>query len=491
MTEHVTDHLAQGADPHLMARTAASPRRWPRIAAVATAGAVLAVTAIGAGVNTAVGTLSDNITALDVSDNTGTTASAGPAIVSESGSYEPFTVLLLGSDTRAGKGNGGFGSASKIGGQRSDTTIILHVSADRKHAIAVSIPRDTWMKLPECKDGDRTVGGYETRFNSAMDLGGPGCTLKAVQALTGLNIDHFMMVDFGGFKRIVDAVGGVEVCVAEDINDPKSGLVLTKGKHTLDGKQGLAFVRARKTLGDGSDTSRIRRQQAFLSSMVRKVVSAGTLLNPAALVQVLDAGTQSLTADPGLADGETIKQLALSMKDLRPGDVTFTTMPWRPSGDGATVKMNRKKAQEIWDAIANDTPWPAKGSAPGMSEDQPLLTVAPDEITINVLNGTGVPGRAKEVAKEFRQAGYNVIQVGNADAPVTQTTVQYDPRWDTSAKTIIYAAGGVGEKVKKMGGTFTVIIGPDFEGVNPVVINDIAKDRTANVNTAADSYCAQ
>lgn len=474
-----------------MARPDSAPRRWPRIVAVATAGAVLAITAVGAGVNQAVGSLSDNITALDVSDNTGTAASAGPAIVNEvTGSYEPFTVLLLGSDTRAGKGNGGFGSASKIGGQRSDTTILLHVSADRKHAIAVSIPRDTWMKLPTCKDGDRTVGGYNARFNSAMDLGGPGCAMKAVESLTGLPVEHFMMVDFGGFKRIVDAVGGVEVCVAEDINDPKSGLVLAKGKHVLDGKQGLAFVRARKTLGDGSDTSRIRRQQAFLSSMVRKVVSAGTLLNPAALVQVLDAGTKSLTADPGLADGETIKQLALSMKDLRPGDVTFTTMPWRPSGDGATVKVNRKKAQEIWDAMANDTAWPPKGAAPGMSEDQPLLTVAPDEITINVLNGTSEPGKAKAVAKEFRQAGYNVIQVGNADAPVTQTTVQYDPRWDQSAKTIIYAAGGVGEKVKKMGGTFTVIIGPDFDGVNPVTIDEIAKDRTANINTAADSYCA-
>lgn len=468
-------------------------RRWPRILAAVVAAAVVVAAIVGGGLTLFMGKLAGNITAVDVSEQLGTTAApSAPVVVDEeTGSYEPFTVLLMGSDTRSGKGNKGYGSASEIGGERSDTTILMHVNADRSRAIAVSIPRDTLITLPKCKHDGKTVGGYTGKFNEAFDLAGPGCTMKAVQEITGLDLQHFMMVDFGGFKRVVNAVGGVEICLAQDVNDPKSGLNLSKGKHVVTGEEALAFVRARKTLGDGSDTSRIRRQQAFLSSMVRKVVSAGTLLNPAALVQVLDAATKSLTADPGLADGETIKQLALSMKDLRPGDVTFTTMPWRPSGDGATVRVNKKKAQEIWDAIANDTPWPAKGTAPGMSEDQPLLTVPPDEITINVLNGTGVPGRAKAVAKEFRQAGYNVIQVGNADAPVTQTTVQYDPRWDTSAKTIIYAAGGVGEKVKKMGGTFTVIIGPDFEGVNPVVIDDIAKDRTANVNTAADSFCAQ
>lgn len=462
-------------------------RRWPRIIAITTAVAVLAITLAGAAVNTLVGRFSGNITALDVSETTGDATDATASIVSPiTGSYEPFTVLLMGSDTRAGKGNRGFGSASEFGGERSDTTILLHVNADRTHALGVSIPRDTMITLPTCQKDGKTVGGYEARFNVAMDIGGPGCTIKAVEEMTGIPIEHFMLVDFGGFKGIVDAVGGVEVCVAEDINDPLSGLVLTKGKHVLDGKQGLAFVRARKTLGDGSDTSRIRRQQAFLSSMARKVLSSGTLLNPASLVGVLDAATKSLTADPALANGETLKALAVSMKDLRPGDITFTTVPWRPSGDGATVKVNRKRAQEIWDAIKADERWPAAGAG----SDQPTLTVEPADITMNVLNGTGVKGAAKAAARQFRQAGFNVITVDNADTTVSQTTVQYDPRWDESAKTVLWASGGVGEKVRKQGGTFTVIIGPDFEAVNPVEISAITKDATANLNTADDAFCA-
>lgn len=461
-------------------------RRWPRIAAVATASVVLAATAAGAGVNAMAGRLSGNITALDVSDQIGSDGDSTIVANDVTGGYQPFTVLLMGSDTRSGKGNRGFGSASQIGGERSDTTILLHVSADRTHALAVSIPRDTLITLPECtaENGD-TAGGYKSKFNAAYDLGGPGCTLKAVQQMTGLPVEHFMVVDFGGFKNIVDAVGGVEICLEQAVVDKQAGLNLPKGKQVVQGKDALAFVRARKELGDGSDTSRIRRQQAFLSSLVRKVLSSDTLLNPASLIGVLDAATKSLTADPEMADANNLRELAMSMKDLRPANITFTTMPWYPAGDGANVLMNKKKAKPIWQAIANDEAWPPKGAP-----DQPVLKVRPSEISVNVLNGTGVTGVAKAAAKQFRQAGFNVINVGNADTIVTQTTVQYDPRWDESLKTVLYATDGVGEKAKKQGSIFNVIIGPDFEALNDVVISDMIKDKTANLNTADESFCA-
>lgn len=459
--------------------------RWTRILAATVAAAVLLVTAIGGFVTLTMNQMQGNITALDVSEQIGSPAASAPAVVDEAGSYEPLTVLLMGSDTRQGKQNRGYGKANEIGGERSDTTILLHVSADRSHAVAVSIPRDTLITLPVCKKDGKEVGGNQGRFNEAIELAGPGCTLKAVQEMTGLPIEHFMVVDFGGFKRIVDAIGGVEICLAEDVNDSQSGLRLEKGTHVVNGEEGLAFVRARKTLGDGSDTSRIRRQQAFLSSTIRQVLSSDTLLNPVKLVNVLNAATESLTADPMLADLQNLQDLAVSMRALKPKDITFTTMPWYPSGDGATVLQNKKKAKAIWQAIANDEPWPPKGES-----EQPVLRVEPNTIRVDVLNGTATKGLAKKVAKQLRKEGYRVMEVGNADDLVTETTVVYDPDWDNSAKTLIYATTAESKSVKGHGQRMTLIIGDDFTAVLPVKISEQLKDRTANLNTADESYCA-
>ena len=463
--------------------------RWPRTLAAVAAGVVLLVTVVGAGVTTVMGQLQGNITAVDVSEQLGLAAGApsAPLVVDEAtGDLKPVNVLLMGSDTRSGKGNGGFGSAAEFGGERSDTTILLHISADRKTALAVSIPRDTYITLPVCTVDGKKKGGYKGRFNEAFDIGGPGCTLKAVNELTGLDVTNFMVVDFGGFKRIVEAIGGVEICLTEDVNDAKSGLVLSKGKHVVDGKQALAFVRTRHGLGDGSDTSRIRRQQAFLSSLARQILSSDTLLNPAKVVGLLNAATKSLTADPQMADLTNLQDLVLSMKDVRPGDITFVTMPWYPSGDGATVLMNKKKAKPIWAAIENDTPWPSKSDA-GIG----VLKTEPESIYVNVLNGTAEKGKAKKVAKQLRKLGYNVMDVSNADAPSTVTLVQYDPKWDVSARTLIAASGGEGQAVKKQGQRMNLIIGDDFTTIEDVQISDLAKDNTANINTADEQFCAQ
>ncbi len=469
---------------------AARTGRWTKVLTMVLAGAILAATLVGAGVNLLLGRLEGNITAVDVSEEIGSPSQTPEpiAVIDEvTGTYAPLNVVLMGSDTRAGKDNRGYGKASEITGQRSDTTILLHVSADRKSAIAVSIPRDTLITLPKCKKDGQATGGYEGRFNEAIQLGGPGCTIKAIEELTGLELNNFMLVDFGGFKRIVDAVGGVEICVSEAVNDPLSGLELSKGKHIVQGEEGLAFVRARKTLGDGSDTSRIRRQQAFLSSLVRSVLSSGTLLNPATMLSILDAATQSLTADPQLADIQNLQDLALSMKDLKPNNITFVTMPWYPSGDGATVLASRKKGAPIWAAIANDTPWPPTGGT-----GEPMLKVRPEMIRVNVLNGTTTKGMAKKVAKQLSAQGFRIGAVGNADtSAVATTTVQYDPRWDVSAKTLIAAAEATGASVKKSGQTMTLIIGTDFTAIMPVEVSDIAEDRTANINTADESFCAE
>ena len=466
-----------------------SNRRWPKLVAAIASGAILAVTAIGAGVTSVLGQLEGNITALDVSDQTGNAVTSTESVVVDetTGETAPFNVLLMGSDSRAGKGNKGYGSTAKFGTtERSDTTILLHVSADRSQAVAVSIPRDTLIDLPTCKNanGDRVQGG-SGKFNEAMSRGGPGCTLKAVENMTGMAIDNFMVVDFGGFKAITEAVGGVEICLSQPVNDPLSGLKLSAGNHTISGEEALAFVRARKTLGDGSDTSRIRRQQAFLSSMANKVISSGTLLNPVALLGVLNAATESLTADPQLANIDNLRELAVSMKDLRPSNITFTTMPWYPAGDGANVLMNKKKAKPLLNALKNDTPWPPKASS-----DQPLLRTVPENIRVEVINGTGVKGAGKSAKKALRKQGFIVVNVKNGD-PIAATTLIFDPEWDNSAKTLAYSANAtVLESVAGAGSTLQLVIGPDFTGTKTVQISEALKDKTANINTADETYCA-
>lgn len=460
-----------------------SRRRWPRSLAAVAAGAVLLTAVIGAGVNHLIGQLQGNITTLDVSEELGTTDANSALVFDENGNMKPLNLLILGSDSRTGKGNGGFGRPGQFGGERSDTAILLHVSADRSNAVGVSIPRDTLIDY-SCTRKGKTVSGTNVKFNEAFTFGGPGCTLKVVNEMTGMDITNFVKVDFGGFKKIVNAIGGVEICLAKPVDDPKSGLKLSAGKHIVSGTEALAFVRARTTLGDGSDTSRIRRQQAFISSLSRKVLSSGTLLNPASLIGLLNAATQSLTANPQMADLQNLKELALSMKDIRPTDITFLTMPWRPAGDGANVMENVKKARPVWKAMINDTAYPPK-----TANGQPTLSAVPSGIYVDVMNGTTTNGLARKVAKQLKAQGYRVQNIGTSKTPATATTVTFDPKWDTSAKTLTWAAGAKSDPTGK-GQRMVLTIGPDFTSIKPVVISAAAGDVYSNLNTGDESFCA-
>jgi hypothetical protein len=218
------------------------------------------------------------------------------------------------------------------------------------------------------------------------------------------------------------------------------------------------------------------------------VLSSGTLLNPVALLDVLDAATESLTADPQMGNIDNLKDLALSLQDLKPSNVTFTTVPWTPNSDGATVTVNAEKAKPLWDAMKNDTSWTPTNE----DGDQVLLKTAPEDIQVNVLNGTTTPGQAKKVAKQLRKKGFIVIEVGNAETTdYTTTTVQFDPRWDQSAKTLIAASGAtVSEPVKKQGEVLNLIVGSDFTKISDVEILDITQDFSTQVNTGDEDFCA-
>ena len=455
-----------------------APRRGrtARIIAGLAALAVIATALVGAGMEFLYGRLQGNITAIDISGVLG--RAPNTTVVDEAGNYQPLTILLMGSDSREGQPDARYGDPAIHSNARSDTTILLHVGADRSFATAVSIPRDTWVTIPECprSGSGELAGGFEAKFNTAFEIGGPGCTMKLVEQMTGVQIDHFAVIDFIGFTNVVDALGGVEVCLTESVDDPDSDLVLPAGTSTVDGEQALAFVRARKTLSDGSDLSRIKRQQAFLSSMVREATAAQVFLNPIRLYSVLDAATSSLTTDPGLADRDVLQQTALSMRGVQPSDITFLTMPWVERGDGANVVMDTERAAGVWASISNDVPWkkPKRSSTKNddASADGAALTVSPSNIPVLVLNGSGVAGRAGETSAVLAEAGFVIIGVDDADrSDYARTEVRYAPGALESARTVAAALPGSTLVEDPAATSVTIVLGQDFTGVTDVTID--------------------
>ncbi|MEV7088294.1 LCP family protein [Streptomyces sp. NPDC093085] len=325
-------------------------RRWPRW--VALGAAVVVLGASGAGW-WAYRTLDRNIT-------TDTSAAAElhayekerPAPIS----LDAQNILLIGSDSRAG-GNGKYGRDDG-GSQRSDTAILLHLAADRKSATAMSVPRDLMVEIPSCRapDGSRSREQF-AQFNWAFQFGGAACTIRTLENLTGIRIDHHIVVDFRGFERTVDAVDGVEVCLAEPVDDREARLTLPAGRQTLDGEQSLGYVRARYSIGDGSDTQRMDRQQRFLGALFKKVQSNGVLLNPTRLYSVLDAVTKSLTTDEGLNSLTDLYDVAASMRDIPAERVQFLTVPRQPYAlDPNRDELVETSARKLFERLRDDEP---------------------------------------------------------------------------------------------------------------------------------------
>lgn len=462
-------------------------RRWPRVLAGLASGAVLAVTGLAAvGGYFATG-LTDNIRA--GADGNFQSNEFRP----EPGA--PINLVLMGSDTREGKNGGRYGNTATIAGARSDTTILLHISGDRQHALAVSIPRDSKVMLPTCKTaGGGTDGAREGRFNEAFEIGGPGCTVKAIKELTGVPIDHYVVMDFTGFKGIVDAMNGVEICLKEPVVDEKALLDLPAGRQVVRGEQALAFVRARYALGDGSDISRIERQQDFLSSAIRKATSMEIVSNPTTLYAVLSAGTKSITTDPGLANFDAIKDLAINVSGVKPSEVVFATVPFSYNDDGGTVSWVDSQANELWNAIKLDQTWPPP---PTDGVDGRPLVAAPKDITVNVENGSGVTGQGKRLAADLTAEGFTVGSVTTAktDGP---SQILFNPavaQQVEAARTLQIATGVTPTPTStQKGNAVTMIVGSDFAFIYQPVRVQAAKPTgtaaAAKARTAEKSVCA-
>lgn len=277
-------------------------------------------------------------------------------------------ILALGSQTRDGQGPG-FGRDP--GTDLSDTAMLIHLNAEHTRAVVLSVPRDLMVNRPPCRErtgGDAVVSGQRgAMFDSAMNLGGPACAVATVEGMSGIRVDHFVRVDFNGFRALTDLLGGVRVCVPPPgIHDWRSHLNISAGQHVITGNEALAFVRDRHGIGNGGDLGRIEMQQMFVSSLLKKVLDAGTLTDPVTLYRLANAATRSLDTDPGLGSVQSLIGLGQSLRSLRLNQVTFVTLP--NSSDPANADRLRPRepqAARIWALLRADLPWTGRLPPPG------------------------------------------------------------------------------------------------------------------------------
>lgn len=282
---------------------------------------------------------------------------------------DPLNILVMGSDTRDCKGCNIDGLTG--GGERSDTTFILHLSSDRKSAYGVSLPRDAMVQRPDCKtaDGDVIPGGFDM-WNVAFALGGPTCTLQQVEALTKIPIDHFVVVDFNGFKDMVDAIDGVEICVPKEVNDTTGNIHLDAGRREVDGREALRYVRVRHDISSNGDIGRMKRQQAFIASMTNKVMSGDVMTRPDRLVGFLKAATKSLTVDEDLGSVKKMGSMAWEFRNIDLDKIKFITVPWDFWPEDPNRLIWTQQANSLWKKIRHDEPLSKRLSAEAISAAQ-------------------------------------------------------------------------------------------------------------------------
>nr|WP_202425883.1 LCP family protein [Streptomyces sp. HUCO-GS316] len=427
---------------------------------------------------------------------------------------QAINLLLIGTDKRTGDGNDGYGDKGSVG--HADTTILLHVSKDRTNATALSIPRDLIVDIPDCpttqEDGSQKVipGSTGVRFNTSLgqDDRTPSCTVRTVTALTGIKPDNFMVADFNAVKTLTSAVGGVEVCLAKDINDPDSHLKLSKGKHTIAGEDALAFVRTRHSVGFGGDLSRIQLQQQFLSSLMRKLKSNDTLTSPSKMFKLAEAGTKALTVDSQLDSIGKLKDLGMELGKLNTKNLSFTTVPVidNPAEQvKATVVVNDEKAPEVFDLIKNDVSLTEvkqqkKKEKAALAARLKGTKSDASEVRVRILNG-GEKSGAAQATLSWLQVEEGVTKsenAGNADAVQSRTTLEYAPEQADQARRLAAIMGlkgsmmKPGESVTNAQGlpTMTLTLGKDFKGAGVKLNGSSTASSDIDKTTADEVKCA-
>ncbi|WP_412475297.1 LCP family protein [Gordonia sp. LUNF6] len=402
------------------------------------------------------------------------------------------TYLIVGTDTRAGKNSKlGAGDADVVEGARSDTVLLVNIPADRSRVVAVSWPRDLAVDRPECQNWDNSTQKYSGTLEAASSVklngvyadGGPNCLVKTLTQISGLNINHFIAMDFSGFEDVVRTVGGVQVCSTVPLYDYELGTILKKaGTKKLTGRQALNYVRARHISAEGNgDYGRIKRQQLFMSSLLRSSLSGDVLSNPSKLNKVARSFIANSYVDN--VDTDSLIQLAESMQGMEAGRVTFLTIPTSgTSTDGQNNEIPRMDdIDAIFNAIIDDKPLPGEKKAKPSSTKKPSASPKPpaprteltaqhaSNMSVRVLNGTDESGVAGSVMEELVRQGIDVSGIADSSEKRTDTVVRYGPGEKDSAATIakMFPGAQIQEDSTVKAGV-EVIVGSDFGGTQTI-----------------------
>jgi LCP family protein required for cell wall assembly len=445
--------------------------------ALGTAGVVAAVVGIGAYV---VAHLDGNIKHTSLLP-TGVTQQAE---IPDKFGNTAMNVLLIGTDARVSAADcklGGDCSASGSG--NSDVLMVIHLSADRTNSTIMSIPRDTETTIPDCG----TNSSYYGMINSSLSYGA-SCTVATVHQLTGLTIDHYVEVDFSGVVTMSDALGGVPVCVTNNMYDKDSGLRLGAGTTVIKGKQALEFVRTRHGFYDGSDLGREKAQHIFLSNMIRTLRSQASFTDIGNLYSIADAATKSVQVDDGLAGVTNLLSLFDTMNKVPTNRVTFVTMPWELDPNNTNrVIWNESEAQKMFANIKNDVPYSSastKTSSSSLSSESDSATsvataesaayqgsveaassVVTSQVHAQMLNATGVSGRASAVAQALESGGFSSSNISTGNKSTTSKTMVYYPSNRAESAAAVASALGIPSSQVQESPDYsevTVVIGTDW-----------------------------
>jgi LCP family protein required for cell wall assembly len=460
-------------------------------------------------------------------------------IVDPGGQYGDEDFLIVGMDSRAGaNANMGAGDTQDAEGTRSDTVMLVNIPANRKRVVAVSFPRDLAITPIQCEAWNPETGKYgplydqktgkygprtiytETKLNSTFSFGGPKCLVKEIQKLSGLSINRFIAIDFVGFARMVEALGGVEVCSTTPLQDYELGTVLEhSGRQVINGTTALNYVRARQvTTENNGDYGRIKRQQLFLSSLLRSLISEDTLLNLNKLNNVVNMFIGNSYVDN--VKTKDLVQLGQSLQGMAAGHITFVTVPTGVTDQNGDEPPRTADMKALFAAIINDDPLPLENDhnaqslgtssasgptatpttpsgppstkkAPGATPDtrsEQVTTTSPEDITVRVSNATGQTGLAATATSQLKHNGFNVMTPDDYPNSLNATTVFFSPGNEQAAATVASAfANAKVARVNGIGQVVQVALGPDFSSVTtpPPSGSSISVQIDRNANTPA------
>ncbi len=466
-------------------------------------------------------------------------------IVDPNAQFGDENFLIVGVDSRMGENvDMGAGTTEEAAGARSDTVMLVNIPANRERVVAVSFPRDLAIEPMKCEPWDPRTGEYgpitdpdspmygkdevytEYKLNSAYAVGGPKCLVKVIQKMSGLYINRFMAVDFAGFAKMVDALGGVEVCSTNPLEDYELGTVLAHaGRQRVDGHTALQYVRARQvTTESNGDYGRIKRQQLFLSSLLRSMISKDVFFSLSKLNNVVNMFINDSSVDN--MDTKDLVNLGQSIQGIAAGRITFLTVPTTGYMDEyGNEHLREEDNRAIFDAIINDDPLPEEKNAdntpvPGTPESQTqtptqdaspatelvdTVTTNPSDITVQVSNSTGEDGLAATAADELQTHGFNVITPDDYPGPLDATTVFFSPGNEQAAATVASAFPNANiERSTSLGDVVQVVLGSDFYSVtspptsgSPVQVHVVHESNSTptelpedlTVTNAADTTC--